>query len=157
MNRLCFWIGFFLYVVSFWLTALNGQHGVLAPESPSIADWAFDAFLAPLIFIHWQSVGTLVEELTIAKVSFFLNGWINPVFLLVVILILIDKTPKLTKVLRYVLLPMIAFCWITLLYQHAFPREGYFFWSIGMLLVLFSSELERRFTKGTLTPRLSIF
>ena len=155
MNRLCFWGGFSLYLVSFWLTAVSGQHGVLAPESPSIADWAFDTFLTPLMFIHMQSAGTLVEDLTIAKVSFFLNGWVNPAFLLVVFLMLLDKIPRLTRVLRYVLLPMIAFCWITLLYQHAHPREGYFLWTIGMLLVLFSSELQKRFTRET--PRLNLF
>ena len=155
MNRLCFWGGFSLYVVSFWLTAMKGQHGIWAPESPTIAAWAFDAFLAPLRFAHVQSAGALLEDLNIAKVSFFLNGWINPVFLLVVILMLLDKTPKLTRVLRYVLLPMVAFCWIVLLYEHACPREGYFLWTIGMLLVLLSSELQKRFTRET--PSLNLF
>jgi len=104
-----------------------------------------------------QSVGTLIEELTIAKVSFFLNGWINPIFLLVAIPMLFDKTPRLNRVLRYVLLPMIAFCWIALLYQQAFPREGYFLWTIGMLLVLFSSELQKRLTRETLTLHHNLF
>ena len=70
---------------------------------------------------------------------------------------LLDKTPKLTRVLRYALFPMVAFCWIILLYEHGHPCEGYFLWTIGMLLVLFSSELPKRFTRETLTLRLNLF
>lgn len=102
-----------------------------------------------------QSERAFVEDLNIAKLSFFLNGWINPIFLVVVILMLLDKTPKLTRFLRYALLPMVAFCWIALLYQHAYPREGYFLWTIGMLLVALSGDLQKRFTRET--PRLNLF
>ena len=161
-RRLCFWGGLSLYVVSFWLTAVEWPSAQAqlyahnASKHPSIAGWTFDAFLTPLIFIHWHgSMG--VEDLTIRNTSFFLNGWINPFFLLAVILMLLDKTPGLVRALRYVLVPMVAFCWITLFYQHAWPREGYLLWTIGMLLVLFSSGLQKRFTRETLTPRLNLF
>jgi hypothetical protein len=56
----------------------------------------------------------------------------------------VGKTHQLTKMLRNVILLMLPFCWIVFLYRHIYPREGYFLWTGGMLLVLFSSELENR-------------
>jgi len=44
----------------------------------------------------------------------------------------------------------------TLFYQHAWPREGYLLWTIGMLLV-YSQVSCKSDSQGTLTPRLNLF
>ena len=38
---------------------------------------------------------------------------------------------------------MVPFSWAVFVYEKLYPREGYFVWIIGMLLVLFSRELAR--------------
>ena len=142
-GRLVFWGGFFLYAISFWLTAVRG-HGVFTTDLPSIAGWAFDAFLTPLIYLHSNSGEHPLEELNIAKMSFFLNGWINPLFLLTMVLMLVDRTPRLARILRYTTLLMVPFCWVALLYQRVYPREGYVVWTLGMVLVLFRSDADKQ-------------
>jgi hypothetical protein len=48
---------------------------------------------------------------------------------------------------------MLPFCWISFLLFH--PREGYFLWTLGMLLVLFSSFQTRSTTASILKPTVS--
>jgi hypothetical protein len=43
--------------------------------------------------------------------------------------------------LRIVILIFLPFSWVVFVTRHIYPREGYFLWSIGMLLTLFSVEL----------------
>jgi hypothetical protein len=81
-------------------------------------------------------------DLTVKYVSGILNGWINPLFFLTMVLMLVGKTPRLTRIFRYVVLSMIPLCWVALLYDHVYPREGYILWTVGMLLVLFSNSPE---------------
>jgi hypothetical protein len=138
--RLCLWGGFSVYAVSFSLTAVQG-YGVTSSESPSVAAWSLDAFMTPLIFIHWQSVANLLQEMSVAKISFFLNGWVNPFFVLTMVCIVVGKTPKLTRIARYLVVLMVLFCWVTFAYLPVHPREGYIAWTLGMLMVLLSSEL----------------
>jgi len=152
-GRLFFWGGFFLYAISFWLTAVRG-HGVFTTDSPSIAGWTFDAFLTPLIYLHWNSGEHFLEDLNIAKMSFFLNGWINPLFLLTMVLMLVDRTPRLTRILRYTTLLMVPFCWVALLYQSVYPREGYVLWTLGMVLVLFPSDLDKQIKRESSVNRV---
>jgi len=93
-----------------------------------------------LIYLHHYRVETFLEDLTFKYMSGILNGWINPVFFLTMILMLVDKTLRLTRIFRYVVLALVPFCWVALLYDHVYPREGYILWTIGMLLVLISKS-----------------
>ena len=96
----------------------------------------------PLIYLHQSRIETFLGDSTVMNVSGMLNGWINPVFFLTMVLMLVDKTPRLTRIFRYVVLCMVPLCWVVLLYEHVYPREGYILWTIGMLLVLFSKSPE---------------
>ena len=139
--RFFFWTGFLLYVVSFWLTAVGGP-GVWTVRPPSMATWVTEAFLSPLIYLHQYRIETFLGDLTVMNVSGMLNGWINPVFFLTMVLMLVDKTPRLTRIFWYVVLCMVPLCWVVLLYEHVYPREGYILWTVGMLSVLFSKSSE---------------
>ena len=140
LGRSCFWLGLLIYVGSFWLTAVAGP-GVWTLRPPSIAIWVIKAFIISLNYLHQSHIETFLGDLTPMNVSGMLNGWINPVFFLAMVFMLVDKTPRLTRIFRYVDLCMVPLCWVALLYQHVYPREGYILWTAGILLVLFSRGL----------------
>jgi hypothetical protein len=142
LGRLCFSVGLLIYVASFWLTAIAGP-GVGTPKPPSLALLAIYSLIVPLSYIHQYSFGSLLEDLTIKNVSFISVGWINPIFLITMILVLVDKTPRLSAILRFIVLLFVPLCWIALIYRDVYPREGYFLWTAGILLVLFSRGLPR--------------
>jgi hypothetical protein len=138
-----FWLGFLVYAVSFFLSFVGGP-GAYTPKPPSGTDCAFDWFCVPWIYVHLNRMGSFLTDAPIENASIAISGWINPLFFLAVLLQVIGKTPRLSKVLRYVILLMLPFCWVVFLDQHVYPREGYYLWIGAMLLVLFSTELEKR-------------
>jgi hypothetical protein len=105
-----------------------------------MSTWVINAFLIPLSYQY--GIESFLGDLTVMNVSGMLNGWINPVFFLTMVLMLMDKTPRLTRIFRYAVLSLIPLCWVALLYQHVYPREGYILWTVGMLLALFSKSPE---------------
>jgi hypothetical protein len=82
-----------------------------------MATWVIDAFSFPLICVHQYDIGTFLGDLTVKNVSGLLNGWVNPVFFLTMVLMLVDRTPRLTRVFRYVVLSLVPLCWVALPYQ----------------------------------------
>jgi hypothetical protein len=141
LGRPAFWLGLLLYAVSFFLFFVGGR-GVYTPKPPSGVDCASDWFFFPWVYVHLHSVGSFWTDAPIENVSIAISGWINPAFVLAVLFKVIGKTLRLTRILRNLILLMLPFSWIVFLYQHVYPREGYFLWIGAMLLVLFSSELE---------------
>jgi hypothetical protein len=139
-GRLCFWLGFLIYVASFWLTAIVGP-GVFTPKPPSVATLVIESLLIPLSYVRQYSLSVLLEDLAFKNVSFASVGWINPIFLFTMILMLVDRTPSLSTILRCTVLLLVPLCWIALIYRNVYPREGYFLWTAGILLVLFSRGL----------------
>ena len=142
-GRTVFWLGLLLYTASFFLPMSVGW-GIFASERPSVAGCAVDWFFFPWIYAHLNSMGNFLTDAPIENVSIAVSGWINPVFGIAWLFQVVGKTHQLTKMLRNVILLMLPFCWIVFLSRHVYPREGYFLWTGGMLLVLFSSELENR-------------
>jgi len=71
--------------------------------------------------------------------SILISGLINPVFLVYATLAFLKQKPRAARVLKFVLLSMIPFCWIVFQFLKVYPREGHVLWVIGMLLVLYSS------------------
>jgi hypothetical protein len=134
-----FWIGLFLYVVSFFLPSIAGP--VVRSGPARGYHCAFFSLLLPLdpnSFARDQVLfkGGLVEHL-----SLFISGCINPVFLSAAALGFSGRRQLSMAVLRILVILMMPFCWIVFHYESLYPREGYFVWIIGMLLVLFSREL----------------
>lgn len=151
LGRLCFWVGFLIYGASFWLTAIVGP-GVGALKPPSVASLAIDSLLIPVFHIHQYSFGVFLEDLTIKNVSFASVGWINPIFLITMVLMLVNKTLRITLIFRWIVLLIVPLCWIALIYRDVFPREGYFLWTAGILLVLFSRGIPRQPVRSGSTP-----
>jgi hypothetical protein len=99
---------------------------------------AIFAFVLPLRENPF-SVGWLFHDMMFDYVALVISGWINPLFLIVVALMLLKQNQKTVAILRIVLVLMFPFCWVVFYFHHFYPREGYFLWLFGMLLALFSS------------------
>jgi hypothetical protein len=69
------------------------------------------------------------------------SGWINPVFLIATVLALSPRRQGLARAFRTIVVVMIPFCWIVFYCDSVYPREGYFLWTAGMLVVLFADRL----------------
>jgi hypothetical protein len=128
-----------IYAASFFLAAV----GERTPGSRPIPGHfcAYFSLIAPLqsTSLHHESV---FDGRPFEYFSLVVAGWINPVFLISVILSLREGSRGFSRILRIVVSLTIPFCWIVFGYQDFYPREGHFVWIIGMLLVLFSDPYQ---------------
>jgi hypothetical protein len=126
-RRNILWIGLAGYVVSFFLVGVVGTWIVGSIRGYNCA---YNALLNP-----WTEARTLRQP-TAANLADYLSiaisGLINPLFLVWVF--------KPSKPLRTALIVMMPFCWVAFHLESLYPREGYFLWTISMLLVLFSGR-----------------
>jgi hypothetical protein len=92
----------------------------------------------------WSNDGrTLLHESPLQYFSILFSGWINPLFLVTLVMVLIKPRWRPTIVLGYLVAAMQVFCWILFFQLHLFPRQGYFLWLSGMLLALYSNKISR--------------
>ena len=82
---------------------------------------------------------TLVDP--VLAISLPISGLINPLFLLTVAFMEFKPFVRPRAILRIVLLLLFPVCWVVFFHDELHPREGYFLWIAGMLLVLFSNEI----------------
>jgi hypothetical protein len=120
-------IGMTLYVVSFFLVAVHQQGhggnsalGFMCAHTLLLYPWvaAKTALQSESSFVHYMS-GTV-------------SGLINPVFWLFL---------KPVGAIRTALFFMMPACWFVFYQENLYPREGYFLWTAGMLLVLPTTRL----------------
>jgi hypothetical protein len=122
--------GLALYVTSFFLVAVSengGVHGYLCAWLTLIIPWGRDGM-------------NVLHEQPVQYFSILLSGWINPVFLITMFLLILRKK-RLAGILTVVLILMFPFCWIIFFQEHMYPVAGYFLWILGMLLVVFAGRL----------------
>jgi hypothetical protein len=127
-NRL-FGLGLLIYVASFFLTAVVGRGFSLV--SVSGYNCAYLSLVAPWTEDYRNSLASAVP--------LEISGLINLVFWAAAVLILRKTNPRLVRGLRIATLVMIPFSWIVFYIEQLNPREGYFLWIAGMMLVLFSA------------------
>ena len=131
-ERTLFWIGLLSYTASFFLFAFGSGGG-----RPVRGYGA--AILAILMLSHQNpfSPTSIFQGNIFEYVALLVSGWINPLFLITIALILLERR-RAAVILRVTLLLMIPFCWIVFYYERFYPREGHFLWLLGMGLTLFS-------------------
>jgi hypothetical protein len=140
INRTILWIGSAIYIASFFLVAVEGPGGAPSTRGPILGYMcAWMAVVAPWAIGSDWSRGVM----PILMPGLLITGLINPVFIAGVIALLQRKRRSFV-VLRAIVLSMIPFSWICFFF--VLPREGYFLWTLGMLLVLFSNIWEQRTT-----------
>src|SRR5947208_2345207 len=146
-NRALFWVGLLIYTASFALFWGGCRVPGCGPSRGYLA--AFFALFLPLKENPF-SVRWLFHDMIFEYVALLISGWINPVFLVVVALMLRGGYQRTFAILRTIVLLMFPFCWVVFYYYGIYPREGHFFWLVGMVLVLFSSGFNAR-TRGSVS------
>jgi len=130
-SSIIFRLGWAAYVASFLLVAAVGP-GNAATRSP-IRGYAC-AWVA--IVVPWSLAGMWSKGLLpVLMPALVITGLINPAFIGAVVALLRERRRSFV-VLRAIVLAMLPFSWVSFLLVQ--PREGYFVWTSGMLLVLFS-------------------
>ncbi|MGE5324499.1 MAG: hypothetical protein ACM3SW_16655 [Actinomycetota bacterium] len=124
--------GISMFAVSFMLPAVSQA------STPGIPGYQC-AFLS--LVVTWEQAGALIRQAPLQYFSVLISGWINPVFLVSLLLILIKPRWHTAIVLRYVVTVMFVFCGIAFYRIHLYPRQGYFLWMFGILLALYSNKL----------------
>lgn len=152
MARLIAVIGFLLFAATFlppdWRPISTSKvSGMLTAVKEAVAapsDKGIPGFLCAYmtIVLPWTSDGLrMLRHEPVDYFAILLSGWINPVFLIAFVLLLINPGNRVAGILRIVLIFMFAACWIVFYYEHLHPRAGYFIWTAAMLLVLFAGKL----------------
>ncbi|HEV2990335.1 MAG TPA: hypothetical protein VG759_17995 [Candidatus Angelobacter sp.] len=137
INRWLFWSGLLVYAVAFALPA------IFAPDSPALPGYRCAAFVT--VMQPWSHENrALIHDAPLRYLPMAMTGWINPLFLVTTLLILLRKAARLVGVLRIIILLLIPFCWVVFHYETVRPREGHILWILGMLLVLFSVRLRQK-------------
>lgn len=132
-------VGLALYIGAFFLiSAQDARHSADARGFPG---W----FCAVITLINpWGHDGlNLLRESAVEYFATLFSGWINPLFLITLLAQLVRPRGRLAFVLRIVLLLLFPACWIVFYSMNLYPREGYFIWTAGMLLVMFTAPRAR--------------
>jgi hypothetical protein len=145
-------IGFLLFAATFlppdWRPSSGNKASALvtavkeAGAAPS--DKGIPGYLCAYVtlVLPWTSDGMrMLTHEPVDYLAYLLSGWINPVFLIAFVLLLINPRNRVAGILRIVLIFMFGACWIVFHYEHLRPRAGYFIWIAAMLLALFAGKL----------------
>jgi hypothetical protein len=128
-------VGIALWVGAFFLIAARDVH-------PSAGDRGYPGYFCAFITLvnPWghDAVHSMREE-PLQFFAILFSGWINPVFLITLLVSLFRPKGRLALVLRIVLLVMFTACWVAFYKLSLYPREGYFVWMAGMLVVMFAA------------------
>jgi hypothetical protein len=127
--------GVLLYVAAFRLPA------VFEPGSAPLR--GYDCAVVTLIQVWTRENRALIHEEPLNYISLVISGWINPLFLISMILMPIRKAQKAVSIFRIIILLMIPFCWIVFYTLKVRPREGHFLWIFGMALALFANKFRK--------------
>jgi hypothetical protein len=142
-------VGMALYVGAFFLVA--AQDANASRGTTGYPGW-FCAFIT--LVNPWGQDGlNLLRQGAVQYFSVLFSGWINPLFLITLLVSLLRPKVRLASVLRIVLLLMFPACWIVFYKQSLYPREGYFLWVVAMLLVTFSAPGARARHEAPKSPR----
>jgi hypothetical protein len=139
-NKL-FWTSLLLYAFSFCLLATWSE----PPMDGRMPGFfcAIYAFVWPLHEIKEALLHNVPYALQpLPLVSLFISGCINPIFVAMIGLNLVEYPARTTSILKIALILMMPFTIVFFAtFRGVYPREGYFLWVIAMLLALFSEQL----------------
>jgi CDP-diglyceride synthetase len=128
-------LGIGLFAFSFTLPAIRetAKPGV-ASNLMQGYDCAVTALLVP-----WGKDGfTIMRSDPLSYFSILLSGWINPLFVLAVIFVLVRPAWRINSAFRVVVSLLFIFCWVVFFKIHFRAYTGYWVWMTGVLLALWS-------------------
>ncbi len=130
--RIVILLGLVVYVASFFLTGV--KDAAAAPGTKGIPGYecATTTLVAP-----WGSEGlNLLRDTPVDFFALLFSGWINPLFLITAVVLLMRPRGWPAWTLRIVLLVMFVAPWIIFYKAHLHAQAGYFLWTASMALVL---------------------
>jgi hypothetical protein len=129
--------GIAMFAVSFILPAV--KEAKASPSSPGIPGFTCASITLQL---PWSKDGRgILRESPLEYFAILFSGWINPLFIVTLLLVLIKPRWRPIVVLRYTVTGMFVFCWIVFFQFHLYPRQGYVLWMVGILLALYSNRI----------------
>src|ERR1051326_6851066 len=131
-----------IFTLSFFLPAIWIPH--VTPHTETGYWCAYVTLVFP-----WGSDG--LKELSSAPVEYFailLSGWINPLFLISMLLLRRKNGGKFTRTLRIVIICLFPACWVVFATEHVSPSIAYFIWKAAMVTALFSGSFSASKLKG---------
>jgi len=138
-SRIVLVVALVLFVGSFFVTAVNDAAG--SSSATGIPGYLCAYFT--LIF-PWTREGLRsLQEHPLMYIAMLVSGWINPLFLITIFLLVKKSTRHLGETLRIVLFLMFPACWIILFEVRMRAHVGYFLWSAAMVLAAFSDLFSR--------------
>lgn len=132
-NQKVLLIALVVFAVSFFLPAIWIPNAT--PRTLQGYWCAYRTLVSP-----WTAEG--LNDLTKEPVQFFsvlFSGWINPLFLISLVLLQRENSRKLGRTLRVAVLCFMPACWIVFVQDGVYPFVGYFIWTAGIIVALFSS------------------
>jgi len=137
MNRVVALIGFLVYVASFFLIAVR-------ETTASSSNSGFPGYLCAYLALvsPWGHSGMeMLRENPLGYFSVLVSGWINLVFLVTAAMLWAKPHGRAGAFMRIVLILMLPAVWLAFKEMQLRPRAGYWLWTAGMLVVLFSTML----------------
>ncbi len=134
MTRKIFWFGLCLYAASFFLVAVSGADSRTGSARMRGIACAIVALVAPWAWLDSWGHGVL----PVLMPAVLLVGWVNPMFLAAATLAVRKPTSRALSVLRIAITIFLFLSWIVFQYDNLRPREGFFLWVAGIVLVLYS-------------------
>ena len=135
--------GLAIFVVSFGIPQLVSMPAVKEAKAP-VGSSGIPGFTCASITLQmpWSNDGrTLLHDSPVQYFAILFSGWINPLFIVTLLLVLINARWRPAIVLRYVVLGLQVFCWIVFFQLQLYPRQGYILWLLGMILALYSNKI----------------
>lgn len=142
--------GLALFAVSFNLPAIRETGKAGAPAN-TITGYkcAVLALLQP-----WGKEGmSFLRSDPLTYFSVLISGWINPVFLVVLLVQFIKPGARLNWIFLVLLLIMFVFCWIVFYKIHFSAYTGYYVWMLGILVALCSDLWIKKPSTGEIAGR----
>ncbi len=137
LRRILVLCGIALFAYSFSLQAV--KDATAAPSAAGMVGYKC-AYLA--LTIPWGSDGVkLLHSSALQYFSILFSGWINPLFVIALLVALFKARTRASLVLSIIVTVMFAFCWIFFWQLHLRALPGYWFWMGGILLSLYANRL----------------
>jgi hypothetical protein len=137
--RIVRWIlllaGIGLFAFSFTLPAIRE---IAKPGATPNVMRGYDCAVTALL-VPWGKDGfTIMRSDPLTYFSVLFSGWINPLFVLAVLFVVIRPAWRINAVFRVLVPLMFIFCWIVFFKIHFQAYTGYWLWMAGVLLALWS-------------------
>ncbi|HEX7286952.1 MAG TPA: hypothetical protein VF532_12265 [Candidatus Angelobacter sp.] len=133
--------GLALFAISFKLPAIKE---IAKPGATGNTLYGFNC-AALALRLPWGKEGmTFFHSEPVTYFAVLISGWINPVFVLGLLVLLIRPGSRLNWLFRLLIPLMFVACWIVFQKIHFYAYTGFYAWMCGILMAMFSDLWVKR-------------